>query len=81
MYTLGPQPKSTIERNVLIRHDAIPNELGTGGVPPNAVIPPHNWSAVATKAKALMQPFGGGLVSGNLGGCWDNGTGEMRVLS
>ena len=37
VYTLGPQPKSTIERNVLIRHDAIPNELGTGGVPPNAV--------------------------------------------
>ena len=36
MYTLGPQPKSTIERNLLIRHDAIPNELGTGGVPPNA---------------------------------------------
>ena len=29
-------------------------------------IPPHNWSAVATKAKALMQPFGGGLVYGNI---------------
>ena len=38
-------------------------------------IPPQNWSAVATQAKALMNLFGGGLVYGNLGGCWDNGTG------
>eukprot|EP01043_Picozoa_sp_COSAG02_P009954 COSAG02_NODE_343_length_24147_cov_30.662051_17_plen_85_part_00 len=42
-------------------------------------IPPQNWSAVATKAKTLMVSIGGrGLVYGNLGGCWDNGTGCGR---
>ena len=37
MYTLGPQPGSTIERNLFIRHDRMPDELGTGTLPPNAV--------------------------------------------
>eukprot|EP01051_Picozoa_sp_SAG22_P017765 SAG22_NODE_2818_length_2181_cov_1.579731_2_plen_341_part_01 len=37
VYTLGPQPGSSIERNLLIRHDNIPDELGAGPLPPNAI--------------------------------------------
>ena len=33
----GPQPGSSIERNLISNDLGIPNELGTGGAPPNAV--------------------------------------------
>jgi hypothetical protein len=33
----GPQPGSSIERNLISNDLPIPNELGTGGAPPNAV--------------------------------------------
>jgi hypothetical protein len=37
MYTLGPQPGSSIEGNLIRNTLPIPDELGTGGAPPNAV--------------------------------------------
>lgn len=60
MYTLGPQPGSTIERNVLVNDLPVPHELGTGASPPNAIYHDNGSGGWVDRRNVILGAIGWG---------------------